>query len=261
MNFSQRAGLAEVKLPFQVDMSKALRTRLWNALYANFLVRLHHLSGWSIKKRTHLITSIWSDFLVKPINQLAWGYAGIDAGPFEVYTQEWFDKADYNRVFDLIEFTVSLLEQADAKAIGPFIHACNEALKKEGSVYRVVNRMVIRLTNDVELKAIEQAVAAETEDPDRSRFSEALEGMANRMDPDYNQVALKAIAAVEETIRKYPRDKIICDIVSPLTIYSNSMINMKRVLSGSGVTLTFEEARFWLLTCATLINYLKEKAG
>ncbi|NII29278.1 hypothetical protein HB364_29635 [Pseudoflavitalea sp. X16] len=261
MNFSQRIGLAEVKHPFQVDtMSETLRTRLWNALYGNFLVRLHHLSGWSDKKRILLITSIWGDFFMQTVDKLVWKYNGIDPDSFEECMKERFYKADYNRVFDFIEFTIFLLDQADAKAVDPFINACNQALEKEGSVYRVVNRIVIRVTNDTELKEIAQAAATEAEDQIGSHFSRAMELMANRNDPDYNQAVLEAIMAVEETLRQYP-DKIIQDMLSPVAVYGNVMINVKQVLSGSGPTLTFEEAKYWLLTCATLLNYLKTIAS
>lgn len=109
-------------------------------------------------------------------------------------------------------------------------------------------------------KVIAQAVATEAEDQIGSHFSRAMELMANRNDPDYNLAVLEAIAAVEETLRKYP-DKIIHDVLSPITVYGNVMINIKQVLSGSGPTLNFEEAKYWLMTCATLLNYLKTTAG
>lgn len=257
MNFSQRVGLIEAKLPFQVNtMNEDLRTRLWNAMYANFLVRLHHVSGWSDKKRTQLIVSIWADFFMQAVDKLTWQAYGVKPDSFQASIKDWIYKAEYYEVFDFIEFSISLLDQADTKAIEPFINACNHALEKEGSVYRIVNRIVIRATNGTELKEMAQAVAAEAEDQLGAHFSKALQLMANRNDPDYNQAVLEAIAAVEEALRHYP-DKVVQDVLSPVTVYGNVMINIKQALSGSGIAVTFEEAKYWLLTCATLLNYFK----
>jgi hypothetical protein len=63
-------------------------------------------------------------------------------------------RGPWNQAYDLIEFIASEMQSDE------FEDACNAALTKENAAYRMVDCRFIELTNEQQLVAIEEAVAA-----------------------------------------------------------------------------------------------------
>lgn len=259
MKFSQRMGITAIKTGFQADsLDKDLRTRLWNALYANLLIRTENTNSWSLKKNNQLIILIWTDFFMHTADQLSVRFNRIEPDSLIKYMKQWMLEAEYYQVFDLIEYIIPVIEEVEPKAVIPFMNDCNKALEKEGAVYRVVERKVIRIMAGTEVKALEQAAQGATAgEPVNIHFIKALELLAERKAPDYRQAIIEALAAIDESLQYYDADKIIPDPLSPITAYVNNLGSIRQALEEEDLAVTFEAAKYWLVVCAALINYLR----
>lgn len=257
MNFSQRMGIMELRIPVQVNsLDKDLRAGLWNALYSHFLGKLS-TSNRTTKKARQLVVTIWTDFFRDTLDTLpsqTWGYGGF----LQRHAKEYIFEEAYNRVFDFIEYIIPLIEQAEPDELDGFIADCNKALEKEGSVYRIINRIVVRTIRAIGYNGNEQTGEPETEERSGNLyFANALELMADRKDPNFNQAIGEAIKAVEWTLEKYPALTTPDNALSPLAVYHQNLLSLKQVLTEPGTAATVEETKYWLIICAAIINYLK----
>lgn len=113
-----------------------------------------------------------------------------------------------------------------------------------------------------ELKEIEQAVQGTTaEQPLYAHFSKALELLSSPHHPNYREAVLEAIAAVDYVLGQYSPQRINDDTLLSMTANPNSLFSIRHVLTETGIALSFEKARYWLITCAALINHFKTIAG
>lgn len=261
LTFSQRMGLAEVKPTYQgQSMDRDLRTRLWNAVYEHFIMKLSR-PGLSLKKISPIIRYIWTDFVRDKIDKII-HYQRIGPVAFYKWVGDCMFNAPFNRVFDFIEFLIPILESEEDLSDVEFILDCNTALEKEGSVFRIVNKKVVPLINGNEVMKLEQVFQqTATEEFAQTGFEKALALFTDRQHPDYNKVILEALQVVDWALARYPAHKISHDGLSPIAVHNNCMIRIREVLSEPGTVATFEEARYWLMVCAALVNYLKEKGG
>ena len=117
LSFSQRAGYTPVPIELQTEsMDRVLRSDLWNLLleyYFNFIyykpydhrylydrnVAIDRVDGFDLAQ------SLWKDFF----------HQGLDRIPrtvwaFKQAVRDWYDKAEWYRVYDLIEFIFGELE-------------------------------------------------------------------------------------------------------------------------------------------------------
>lgn len=261
MNFSQRMGIIELRIPVQIDsLDEDLRARLWNALYIHFLVKFSW-GEWPVKKTSPIVITIWTEFFKHTVDELPTHGSGHGAY-IQSRVKKWLFEAEYNRVFDLIEYMIPFIEQHQPKGLDGFITDCNKALEKEGSIYRIVNRMVVRTIRAVEYNVDEQTGKPETEaNAGSACFADAVELMADRNNPHFNEAIAEAIKSVEWTLENYPVLTTPDNALSPLTVYHQHIIPLKQALTEPGTAATFEEAQYWLIVSATLINYLKRAAG
>jgi hypothetical protein len=133
-----------------------------------------------------LFERLWLDFF---------GAAG-DLFPEDPHRwlRQWFYAAEWNRAYDLIEFIASHVR-------GPFADDCNAALKRERAAYQIVQGKVVELTDEGQLKAIDEAmVAGEPFAPVREHLRTALARLADRPEPDARNAAREAISAVESLV-------------------------------------------------------------
>jgi hypothetical protein len=189
MSFSERVGLAPSRPLQRGSMDGRLRNGVWNCIDAMTvrmgtshaaMAAMHSRSGGPLGA---FYERVWLDFF---------GAAG-DQFPEDpgLWLRQWFYAAKWDEVYDLVEFIASPMR-------GPFADECNSALEKEKAAYRVVGGKVIDLTDEGQLKAIDEALkSAEPFAPVHEQLRTALARLADRPEPDYRNAMKEPISAVE----------------------------------------------------------------
>ncbi|MCP8321790.1 MAG: hypothetical protein H3Z52_12765 [archaeon] len=268
-SFSQRKGLKPIKNKLQVDsMDSALRNRLWNAL---------QLFYWSIHpdlfdtREEPFFIKLWDEYFKNPLSTLdeKWFLACDDI-------RKYFFGCVWNEVYDFIEFIANSYSN---KTINQkFMEYCNSILESEVSAYRFVNGTITQITSKEEISEIEEALETPLT-PVKAHLKRALDLLSDKKSPDYRNSIKESISAVEsicELITKKETTLGQCLGVIEKTIgpvhgalkgafeklygYTSTAEGIRHALLDEP-KLSFEDAKFMLVSCSAFINYLISKAS
>lgn len=161
-----------------------------------------------------------------------------------------------------------------------FSRALNEVLEKEFVGYRMVEDRITAITDSVEIKEIEEGLDIQFQGP-KSHIQKALGFLADREHKDYKNSIKESISAVES----------ICEIIvgsesatlgKALKALKDKKINIHPALEKAFSSLygytsdeggirhaeglfesnvTFEEAKYMLVSCCAFVNYLIAEYG
>lgn len=181
-------------------------------------------------------------------------------------------------LFDFIERYLSVSnEQTSEKMAKEF----NRILEDEVSAYRIIDKLVVPVTNKSELETIEDAMN-HPYDSVHAHIKKALTLFADRKSPDYENSIKESISAVEA----------ICCIITGLSGANATLGKALKKLKDSGVHIhpamenafsslygytsdedgirhggidftnaPAEDAKYMLISCSAFVNYLIEKWG
>ena len=231
MLFSQRKGFKPVKSVIQVeDMDDELRNGLWNALSIHY---------WELAKNEDLINQalrplcrdLWVYYFKLPIDTLGYDY-------YQSYKKirDYFFKAKWYEVYDFIEFVAQNFVFIHINE--EFIEFCNSILKSELSGYRFVGSKITQITSEEEILEIE----------------EALKIQGPFMNAKTQGQALKEI---EDKVNLHPSLKKAFD---SLYGYTSDADGIRHALFDEP-NVTFEDAKFMLVSCSAFVNYLIAKTS
>ncbi len=162
-----------------------------------------------------------------------------------------------------------------------FREKINEILETENSGYRISDDMVFfPITSETELKEVKQTQKCEIESV-RNRFNHAVSLFSDREKPDYPNAVKEAISAMESLAQYYTENqsgtlgelitsKKICmktpqlislpqplkDAMSKLYGYASNEGDVRHSNNESEHIVTFNEAKFIIVTASALINYI-----
>ena len=265
--FSYRKGLKKVRTQIQTEsIDEALRNRLWNVLRTYF---------W--KTRTEdsypFLEVLWHSHLKRPTDRIVGRWR-------EDYTQvrQYYFNCKWFEVYDFIEFIAN--NYPKEKTNSEFMEACNEVLESELSAYRFVGEKITQITSEEEISEIEEALETPLE-PIKVHLGKALKLMSDRKSPDYRNSIKESISAVEAICRIISKNekatlgqalKIVENKVglhgalkkgfSSLYGYTSSADGIRHALGLlEEQNLSFEDAKFMLVSCSAFINYLISKAS
>jgi hypothetical protein len=276
--FSQRKGLKPIKTLVQLDaMDGELRNALWNTLCSCYWkkVRLDYYKR--LLERTdapmyRLCQQIWADFFK----------ALTDTVPVhweDIYREirAYFLKCTWNEVYDFIEFVSNVYGDEDVNA--HFQKICNGILERELSAYRFVGGKISRITSEEEIAAVEEAIQSpDAFKPVSAHIARALGLLADRKAPDYRNSIKESISAVEATCKLLTGEpkadlhyalKHLANRVGLHPALKEGFIKMYAFTSDEhGIRhalldesdLSFEDAKFMLVSCSAFVNYLKAKS-
>jgi hypothetical protein len=108
--------------------------------------------------------------------------------------------------YNFIEFVV---ENNPYDNDGAFAQACNSALTKEMSAYRLVDGKITRITEEEQISEIEEAINI-ANGPVRTHLRRALELMSDRKTPDYRNSIKESISSVESLVQDVLGQKWTC---------------------------------------------------
>tara|TARA_R110002050_G_scaffold243066_1_gene379396 strand:- start:18046 stop:18882 length:837 start_codon:yes stop_codon:yes gene_type:complete len=274
MRFSQRAGFKPIRDQIQLkSIDERLENKLWNAVYDGFL---HWSMDGSFKDRCAAI--LWKDFLGKRSDEIPISHFGIDSEEIVAIIKRWYFESEWYEKLDLIEF-LSELEGKFERHIG-FTPLCNLCLESEVSAYRIINGQVAPVTTEEEVSAIEDAINSSTKwGSVNTHLSTAIEFLSSRDNPDYRNCIKEAISAVEALCKIISGNKKVSFGQALATIEKNFQLHgalktaftalygytsdtggIRHSLLEDDLKITFEDAKFMLVSCSAFINYLKIKA-
>lgn len=270
--FSEKFGYKSEKRIQYESISDMLRVRVWNLFYLSEIE-----SGGGTSSRISKVLSgkptiekIVADKMGINVSHNESGSIQEQIEHFLINNSHWFE------VYDFIEIHLSSIEE---KEKSDRIQQYNKLLEDEKAGYRVVEGVVVPITNPTEIQEIENAVKSKY-DSVSSHMKKALSFYADLKDPDYENSIKESISAVEAMCRiitgitggKVTLGKAIKQLkehgihihsamesaFSSLYGYASDE-NSIRHGSIDFTNAPAEDAKFMLITCSAFINYLIEK--
>ena len=146
--------------------------------------------------------------------------------------------------------------------------------------YRIVNQCITQITSEEEIVEIEHALDnSSIWTPVNTHLKTSLEYFSNRESPDYRNSIKEAISAVEslcviitedkkatlgqalnEIDKKFQIHGALKGAFSALYGYTSDSGGIRHSLLEDDIRVSFEDAKFMLVSCSAFINYLKVKS-
>lgn len=208
------------------------------------------------------------------------------------YIKNTFLHDSYDAVLSLVEYLANKIDTIpalarrfsyDTNGIGSPVHIqdeVNELFEKECVGYRFVGEKIVAITDKVEIKEIEESLQSNY-DGCREHIKKAVGFLADREQKDYKNCIKESISAVE-SICCIIADKKNATLGEALKILE-SKCNLKGQLKSAfeklyaytnndkgGIrhaeglfvsNVSFEEAKFMLVSCSAFVNYLIAEYG
>ena len=266
--FSQRKGLKPVAEVIQMDsMDSELRNSLWNVLD----VRVWS-GDWppdSLKEES-FSAPLWFDFFKKPIDSRPeFAFLILKEIRQHFFACEWFE------VYDFLEFVVGHYQESKPR-LAEFL---NLILERELSGYRFVSGRITDITNAQEIEMLETALADSRFAGVAAHLQRALDHYANRENPDYRNSIKESISAVEnmarivsgkpkamlgDALKEIEKKRSLHEALKggfiKLYGYTNDADGIRHAMMDEP-NLTQADARYFLLSCTSFVNYLKAQLG
>jgi len=272
--FSQRKGFKPIKCEMQVDsMDRELRNCLWNALTIFYWSKVKGKVISPYKNIKILLIKLWDSYFKKPIDTL-----GNYWPKTHMKIRDYFFSCKWYEVYDFIEFIANNYPIVDINS--KFMKSCNYVLERELSAYRFVGGRITQITSKEEVEEIEKAL--EISNPLKAvniHLRRALDLLADRKSPDYRNSVKESISAVEAICNLITKEKKttlgkalkkIEDKISLHHALKSAFSSLYGYTSDAGgirhalldePNLSFEDARFMLVSCSAFVNYLISKAS
>ena len=209
------------------------------------------------------------------------------------YIKSTFLHDRYDAVLSLIEYLVNRIDSDrsrvapkivyDSNGNGKCVHlqeVINELFEKECVGYRFVGKKIVAITDRIEIEEIEESLQSEYEGC-RAHLEKAVGFLADREQKDYKNSIKESISAVESICciiadkrkatlgdalnileRKCGLKGQLKSAFEKLYAYTNNDKGGIRHAEGVLVSeVSFEEAKFMLVSCSAFVNYLIAEYG
>ena len=272
--FSERKGLKKLRTEIQVNsIDDALRNRLWNVLDYYYWSHEHgppHIVKVPSPQMKSILTKLWHYYFKEPVDIIHQFWSDI----FKILSKRYSELRWYE-VYDFIEFAANNFP--DEETNKQFMETCNSVLEAELSAYRFVGNQITQITSEEEISEIEEALETPLK-PVRTHLEDALKLLSDRKSPDYRNSIKESVSAVEAICRlitknkkttlgqalkevetKIPLHGALKKAFSNLYGYTSSAEGIRHALLDEP-KLSFEDAKFMLVSCSAFVNYLTSKA-
>ncbi|MBN3898814.1 MAG: hypothetical protein HWQ41_27150 [Nostoc sp. NOS(2021)] len=268
--FSQRRGLKPISEIIQIDsMNDDLRNSLWNVLSEKLFLAYSKYVSFTIysgKSIEFFIKYMWKNYFKFPLDNLP------DSRSLSVrWLFKYFQNCQWNEVYEFLEITINYFKSPE------LVEDINSVLERELAGYRFVAGTFTDITNEQEIEMLEQAVDDQNFPAVSSHLKRSLALMSNKENPDYRNSIKESISAVEslaKDITGKPKATLgealkVLEVSNKLhPALKNSFLNLYGYTSDEGgirhamltePDLTTADAKYFLLSCTSFINYLKSK--
>jgi len=243
-------------------MDDALRHTLWNCMFVLIFSNLEVINNTGQDSLQSFLDRIWLNFFKLPLDSVSRA-KGADFLRDRFYKMTWFE------VYDFIEFVVN--DASFTYMADPF----NRVLTRENSAYRFISGSLTEITDEEELRALEEALEDDRFSGVRQHLRTSLELLSDKKSPDYRNSIKESISAVEgiarivsqkpgaslgDAIKAIERNgnlhQAFKDGILKLYGYTSDAQGIRHAMLDEP-HLGYEDAKFFLVICTAFVNYLK----
>jgi hypothetical protein len=287
MKFSQRLGIVPSFKEIQLnDIDQELKNGLWNVYDGVLLASLnppeHFLSNYSSdfnEDEKQFAQVLWHNFfkwLIDSVPNDRYNFKGI--------IKQWFFKAKWYEIYDLIQFSVASLKKGNIGVYDSEIEVqFNLVFEREFAGYRFIEGLISPITNENEITELKHALSnSNSFSPLKGcniHLVEALKMLSDKENPDYRNSIKESISAVESLVKVIAQkpgaelSSAIDRIKGQIKIHPSLEQGFKKLYGYTsdegGIrhammdepNCYFEDAKFMLISCSAFINYLIVKAN
>ena len=190
------------------------------------------------------------------------------------------DDAPYNEVLDVVWYCCHWLSTCTILDPKDIYDIFNETFGQEYVGYRFISGEIVPITDENEVNEIEQACNTPFAGA-RTQLQKALCFLSDRENPDYKNCIKESISAVESVCKVISgnekaalKDALNGLISNGMNIHGSlktAILALYGYASDEGgirhaereteSTVTFEEAKFMMVTCSAIVNYLVAEYG
>ncbi|MEO3692234.1 AbiJ-NTD4 domain-containing protein [Roseateles paludis] len=273
-SFSQRKGLKPIAEVAQVgSMNDVLRNALWNALDFAFwstdgFLYGHHGGHGEIENFSRLL---WAQYFKQPVDSRP-GYGYTNRGRLILdEIRKYYFGCKWNEVYDFLEFLVRVYSKEKPR-LADFL---NRVLEGELAGYKFIDGTLVDITDPQESQMLAEALTDTRFKPVATHLERALGLLADRKQPDYRNSIKESISAVEAMARivsENPKATLgealkvlekkghlhpaLKDGFSKLYGYTNDDDGIRHAMLEEP-NIDQSDARYFLLSCTSFVNYLK----
>lgn len=270
--FADRNNVHPVNTTMQYeDLDDRSRTALVNMINALYNATFEGLYG--DEKKTLFWRTILSEVYSQ---QIGWspGVSYREDKMFDIINST-IHEDDYSNVLSVVEYIARLLQEVVTEEYKQFnvFRTLNNVFEKEFVGYRFVDGYIVRITSEVEINQIEEAIAVK-KNKVNEHLEKALLLLSDRENPDYENSIKESISAVEamcnditgkkstlgEALKLLKKENQIHPSLETafekLYGYTSDASGIRHAGQIDGQNASFEEAKFMLVACSGFVNYL-----
>jgi len=275
MSFKKRNNLIVEPDTLIVNaITLSLKNKIWNVIELYFLNYLDQRRSFNATStRVHeVIIPIWHNIKKDLVSNI--GYSPIDA---KTQLRKYFFSCEWYDAFEILESLIFSSEEMNPQH-ETLIDGLNQAFESEYYGYRVIDKLVIPITNEIELESIKTVITEFKYEEPKTHLIKALGFLSDRINPDYANSIKESISAVESICRiitkennfdnainkleslKILEHKRMKEAVNKLFAYTNDKSSgIRHAIVELHTPPKFEDAQFVLVTCSAFINYITIK--
>lgn len=185
--------------------------------------------------------------------------------------QEKFYQLEWYKVYDFLEFLISFNNYDQSK--NNFIYKLNQVFIDERVPYKIINGMVTPLVSEIEAAEVEKAIENKYTAAS-GHIKKALELYKKRPTADYENSIKESISAVEALARiilNKPSATLgqladqlnihpaFRDAIKKLYGWTSDEGGIRHSDNNKKLNVDEEEARYMLVQCSALVNYIISK--
>lgn len=261
--FSQRQGIEEgVSLGVQ-EMTLDVQNRLWNkvASYLN--------DHFGIRNRNKALEYLWDRFFKEDVDSLEINYQ-FDSRNYRIdQIKSKFFLSEWHKVYDFLEFLLSI----DNDYRSDFIATINKVFIDEKVPYKIINNCVTPLVSGEEAREVKIAMDNKYSAVS-GHIKKALELYKKRPVADYKNSIKESISSIEalariilekpsgtlgSLVQKLDIHPTFKKAIKELYGWTSDEGGIRHAENGKQLKADAPEARFMLIECSALTNYIMSK--
>ncbi len=266
--FSERKGYVDTNVTLQAEgINDDLRNSLWNVLDQQIWSAIGFL-GWYHDREPRIRSfskNLWFHYFKKPVDSRP----GLEPQILSAI-REYFFNCPWYEVYDFIEFIVSERDTRLQDSI-------RQILERELSGFRLISGRFVDITDEQEVQVLEEVLSDTEYEPVTLHLKRALELLTDRKSPDYRNSIKESISAVESMAKiitgnpkatlgsalrelesKGQIHQALKDGFSKLYGYTSDEGGVRHAMLEES-NLSSADAKYFLLSCTSFVNYLKSQ--
>lgn len=263
-SFSERHEIIKPASLNSNEMPNELRNRLWNIIQK-------YIDDFSYQlNRNEVIKYLWDRFFKEDVDRLSHSI-GYDSFNYYIdQIKEKFYKFEWNRIYDFLEFLLSIDNSYQKNS---FINNLNLVFIDEGAQYKIIDGMVTPLISGEEAEEVEKAIESKYSTASK-HIKKALELYRKRPTADYQNSIKESISAIEALARivlnkpgatlgalvdQFNIHPAFKKAIKELYGWTSDEGGIRHAENGKELKIDEKEARYMLVQCSALVNYIISK--